>query len=48
VPILTAGRPVPKPKEEKQEDGLITYEQLQRLIAAREEPRKAEAAGVSA
>jgi hypothetical protein len=33
VQIMTAGRPIPKPKEEKkQEDGLITFEQLRRLV----------------
>jgi hypothetical protein len=32
VQILTAGRPIPKPKEEKREDGLLDYEQLRRVV----------------
>jgi hypothetical protein len=32
VQILTAGRAMPKPKEQKQEDGLIDYDQLRRLV----------------
>jgi hypothetical protein len=33
--LLTAGRPIPKPKENKQEDGLIEYDELCRLIEER-------------
>jgi hypothetical protein len=39
VRILTAGRPIPKPKEKKEEKGLITLDELKRLLddqAARE------------
>jgi hypothetical protein len=32
VQILTAGRPIPKPREEKREDGLLDYEQLRRVV----------------
>ena len=37
--ILTAGRPIPKPKEKKEEKGLITLDELKQLLdqqAARE------------
>jgi hypothetical protein len=34
---LTAGRPVPKPQEKKQEAGWFDYEELRRLIEKLEE-----------
>ena len=33
VPIPTAGRPIPKPKEKKEEKGLVTLDELKRLAA---------------
>ncbi len=37
VRILTAGRPIPKPKEKKEEKGLITLDELKRLIEEQEQ-----------
>ena len=33
IRILTAGRPIPKPKEKKEEKGLVTLDELKRLAA---------------
>ena len=44
VQILTAGRPIPKPKEQKQEYGLIDYDQLRRLVEKKPEPEGGEKA----
>jgi hypothetical protein len=37
VQVMTAGHPVPKPKQKKDDDGLITIEDLKRLINATQE-----------
>jgi hypothetical protein len=37
VQMMTAGRPVPRPKQKKDDDGLITIEDLKRLIDATQE-----------
>jgi hypothetical protein len=34
VQIMTAGRPIPKPREEKRENGLLDYDQLRRVVQA--------------
>jgi uncharacterized protein YciI len=33
IRLLTAGRPLPKPKDEKEEKGLVTLDELKRLLA---------------
>ena len=45
VRILTAGRPLPKPKEKKEENGLITLDELKRLIEEQEQAAREGGAG---